>query len=79
MSTKNLVFKRRLVKKLTEQYVESYIIEKIMFKNAVKLKLPVSMGIYPVINISRIVRYKELVKKQRVEELKLVKVDRIKE
>ena len=50
-----------------------------MLNNAVKLKLLVSMRIYPVMNVSRIVRYKELVKKQRVEELKLVKVDRIEE
>ena len=55
------------------------MIEKIVLNNAVKLKLLVSMRIYPVMNVSRIVRYKELVKKQRVEELKLVKVDRIEE
>ena len=79
MSTKNLVFKERLVKKVTEQYIKPYMIEKIVLNNAVKLKLLVSMRIYPVMNVSRIVRYKELVKKQRVEELKLVKVDRIEE
>ena len=50
------------------------MIEKIVLNNAVKLKLLVSMRIYPVMNVSRIV-----VKKQRVEELKLVKVDRIEE
>ncbi len=71
------MFKERLVKKVTEQYIKPYMIEKIVLNNAVKLKLLVSMRIYPVMNVSRIVRYKELVKKQRVEELKLVKVNRI--
>jgi len=63
LSTKNLVFKERLVKKLTESYIEPYMIKKIVSKNAVKLKLLVSMGIYLVMNISRIVRYRKLVKK----------------
>jgi len=79
LSTKNLVFKKRLVKKLIEQYVEPYVIEKIVLKNAVKLKLLVSMRIHSVMNDSRIVRYRELVKKQRVEELKLVEVDEVEE
>ena len=79
LSTKNLVFKKRPVKKLTEQYVEHYVIEKIVLKNTVKLKLLVSMRIHPVMNVSRIVRYRELVKKQRVEELKLVEVDGVEE
>ena len=33
------------------------------------------MKIYPVVNVSRIVRYRKLVKKQRVEEPKPVEVD----
>jgi len=41
----------------------------------VKLKLPGSMRIYPVVNVSRVVRYRELVKGQRVEELKPVEVE----
>ena len=48
-------------------------------KNAVKLKLPISMRIHPVVNISRVVRYRELVKRQNVEELKPVEVNRVEE
>jgi len=76
---KDLVFKERPVKKLTERYVRPYIVEEVMLKNVVKLKLLVSMRIYPVINVSRIVRYREPVKRQRVKEPKLVEVDGVEE
>jgi len=56
---RDLVFKERLVKKLTERYVEPYKIEEVILKNIVKLKLLASIRIHLVINISRIVRYRE--------------------
>ncbi len=63
LSTKNLVFKKRPVKKLTERYVGPiYIVEEVVLKNIMKLKLLASMKIYLVINISRVVRYRELIK-----------------
>jgi len=62
LSTKDLVFKERLVKKLTERYMRPYKIEKVVLKNVVKLKLPISMRIYLVVNISRIERYREPVR-----------------
>ena len=37
------------------------------------------MRIHPVVNISRVVRYRELVKRQNVEELKPVEVNRVEE
>jgi len=76
---KDLVFKERPVKKLTKRYMELYKIEEVVSRNAVKLKLPASMRIHLVVNISRIERYKEPVRGQRVEELKLVEVDRVEE
>jgi len=79
LSTRNLVFKERLVKKLTKRYVGSYEIEKVVSRNAVKLKLLVSMRIHPVVKISRIVRYREPVRGQRVEEPKPVEVDGVEE
>jgi len=79
LSTKDLVFKERLVKKLTERYVGLYEIEEVVLKNTVKLKLPASMRIHPVVNISWIVRYRELEKGQRIEEPKLVEVDGVEE
>jgi len=56
LSIKDLVFKERPVKKLMERYVGPYMVEEIVSRNTVKLKLPASMGIHPVVNISRIVR-----------------------
>ena len=79
LSTKNLVFKERPVKKLTERYVRPYKIEEVVSRNAVKLKLLAFMRIYLVVNVSRIMRYRELVRGQRVEELKPVEVDRVEE
>jgi len=76
---KNLVFKERLVKKLIERYVGPYEIEEVVLKNTVKLKLPSSIRIHLVVNVSRVKRYKELMKRQRVEEPKLIEVDGVKE
>jgi len=79
LSIRDLVFKERPVKKLTEKYIEPYIVEKVVSKNMVKLKLLASMRIHLVVNISKVVRYREPVKEQKVEEPKPVKVDRVKE
>ena len=79
LSSKDLVFKERPVKKLTEQYVGPYIVEEKISRNVVKLKLLPSMKIYLVVNVSRVVRYKKPVKRQKVEEQKLVEVDGVKE
>ena len=79
LSTKDLVFKKRPSKKLTERYVGPYKIEEVVSKNAVKLKLLGLMRIYLVIKVSKVVRYKKLVKGQRVEKLKLVEVEGVEE
>ena len=52
LSTKDLVFKERLARKLVDQYVGSYTIEEVVSTNAVKLQLPTSMRIHLVVNIS---------------------------
>jgi len=59
LSTKDFVFKKRPVKKLTERYVRPYVVEEIVLKNTVKLKLLASIRIYLVINVSRVVRTNE--------------------
>ena len=79
LSTKDLVFKERPSKKLMERYVGPYVIEEAVSSNAVKLRLPSSMRIHPVVNVSRIVRYREQVKGQKKEEGKPVEVDRVEE
>jgi len=55
LSTKDLVFKERLVRKLVDRYVGPYTIEEIVSTNVVKLQLPTLMRIYLVVNISQIV------------------------
>ena len=59
LSTKDLVFKERPVRKLTERYVGPYEIKEVVLLNAVKLQLPTSMRIHLVVNVSQIVQYKE--------------------
>jgi len=63
ISIKNLVCKEKLVKKLTQKYMRSYVVEKIVSRNTMKLTLLASVRIHPVVNVSRVVRYKEPVKK----------------
>ena len=55
LSTKDLVFKERPAQKLMEIYMELYMVEEIISSNMVKLQLPSSMRIYPVVNVSQIV------------------------
>jgi len=55
LSTKDLVFKERLVHKLVERYVGLYEVEEVVSSNVIKLRLPSSMRIHPVVNISWIV------------------------
>ena len=79
LSTKDLVFKERPTKKLTERYVGLYMIEEVVSSNAVKLQLPSSMRIHLVVNVSQIVRYKEQVKGQKKGKGKPVAVERVEE
>ena len=55
------------------------MIEKIVMANTIKLKLPESMKIHLVVDFSRIVRYRKLVERQKVEEVKLIEVDGVEE
>ena len=41
-----------------------------MLKNVVKLKLPTSIGIHLMVNISKIMRHRKLVKEQKIQEAK---------
>ena len=55
LSTKDLVFKERPARKLVDQFVGSYTIEEVVSTNIVKLRLPISMRIHLVVNVSQIV------------------------
>ena len=56
LSTKNLKYQmvRRRTEKLTERFIGPYKIKKIILLNVVKLKLPSTIKIHLVVNVSRI-------------------------
>ena len=67
------------MKKLTERYIRLYTIEEMVSMNAVKLQLPSSMRIHPVVNVSQIVQYKEQVRGQKKKEEKPVEIEEVEE
>jgi len=71
LSTKDLKYQMvgRRTNKLTERYVGPYKIKEIVLSNAVKLELPNTVKIHPVVNVSRIRRYMGQVKGQKKEQL----------
>jgi len=70
LSTKDLKYQMvgRRTEKLTERFVGPYKIKEIISLNAVKLELPSTVKIHPVVNISRIRRYIGQVKEQKKEQ-----------
>jgi len=52
LSIKDLVLKERLAKKLVNQYIDPYTIDKIVSTNTVKLRLPESIRIHLIVNVS---------------------------
>jgi len=71
LSTKDLKYQMvgKKTEKLMERFVGPYKIKKIMLLNAVKLKLPSTVKIHLVVNISRICKYIEQVEGQKKEQL----------
>ena len=74
LSIKDLVFKEIPVKKLVDQYVSLYIINKVISTNMAKLQLPTLMRTHPVANVSWVVRYREQLEEQKLKEVKLIEV-----
>ena len=56
---------KRTRKKLTEKFIRLYVVKKIVLENVVELELLVSLKIHPVVNIRRIVKYREQVEGQK--------------
>ena len=79
LSTKNLVFKEQLARKLVDWYIGPYIIKEVVSTNVVKLWLSMLMRIHLVVNVSQIVWYREQVGGQKKEEVKPVEVEEVKE
>jgi len=77
-STKDLKYQmvRRRTKKLTERFMGPYKIKKIVLTNVVELKLPRTVKIHLVVNVSRIHRYVGQVEGQRKEQLTPVIIER---
>ena len=73
------MFKERPVRRLVDWYVGPYTIEEVISTNVVKLWLLTLMRIYPIVNISWIVWYREQVEGQKKEEPKPVEVEGVKE
>jgi len=65
---------KRVTKKLTEKFIGPYVVRKIVSENVVELELPASLRIQPVVNVRRIVKYKEQVEGQKKISLSPVKV-----
>jgi len=70
LSTKDLKYQMvgKRTEKLTERFVGPYKIKEIISLNAVKLELPSTVKIHPVVNISRVRRYVGQVEGQRKEQ-----------
>jgi len=70
LNTKDLKYQMagRRTEKLTERFIGPYKIKKIISTNVVKLELPSTIKIYPVVNISRICRYVGQVEGQKREQ-----------
>ena len=79
LSTKDLVFKERLVKKLVDQFISPYTIDEVIFTNVIKLQLPTLIRIHLVVNISRVVQYRNQVGGQKKKKVKLVIVEGVEE
>ena len=65
---------KRATKKLTEKFIKPYVVRKIVSENAVELELLASLRIHLVVNVKKIVKYKEQVKGQKKIPLPSVKI-----
>jgi len=68
LSTKDLKWQMigRRTDKLTKRFVRPYRVKGIVSSNAIELDLPSSVRIHPVVNVSRICRYRDQVKGRKV-------------
>jgi len=52
---------KRATKKLTEKFIGPYVVKKIILENMVELELPALLRVHPVVNVRRLVKYREQV------------------
>ena len=67
ISTKDFLMElmKRVTKKLMEKFIGLYVVRKIVSENAVELELLASLRIHLVVNVRRIVKYREQVEGQK--------------
>ena len=67
ISTKDFLTElmKRATKKLTEKFIGPYVVKRIVSENVVELELLVLLRIHWVVNIKRIVKYREQVEGQK--------------
>ena len=65
---------KRVTKKLMEKFIGSYVVRKIVSENAVELELLTSLRIHLVVNVRKIVKYREQIEEQKKIPLPSVKV-----
>ena len=60
ISTKDfsIELRKRATKKLTEKFIRPYVVKRVVSENAVELELLASLRIHPVVNMRRIVKYR---------------------
>jgi len=77
LSTKDLKYqmKGRQLEKLTKYFVRSYQVKGIISTNVIELDLPRTVKIHPVVNVSRVHRYKDQVEGQKKERLAPVMIE----
>ena len=65
---------KRAMKKLTEKFIRLYVVKKIVSENVVELELLASLRVHPVVNVRRLMKYREQVEGQKKIPLPPVKV-----
>ena len=67
ISTKDfsMELRKRAIKKLTEKFIGPYVVKRIVSENTVELEVLASLRIHPVVNVRRIVKYREQVEGQK--------------
>jgi len=67
ISTKDfsMELRKRVTKKLTEKFIGPYVVRKIVSENAVELELPALLRVHLVVNVRRLVKYREQVEGQK--------------
>ena len=61
----SMEFMKRETKKLMEKFIRPYVVRKIVSQNVVELKLPALLRIHLIVNVRRIVKYREQVEEQK--------------